>query len=712
MKSLGAQQLRKFRDRWSTVRFVTMTFVCLGIILAVEAILQAFLPHSLHILTLVLPLAILALYLRPVFWKLNELQAATYLDDQHPELEDSTSLFLKDEAELSLLERFQQSKINERLPVFTLPGQTKKHFIYSTVFFVLALAMLLLLKSGKIQEFRLTNGQVEQKVAATGTVQRALPPHVSSATIRIIPPRYTGRPERAQKDFALRVEVGSSVRWRISTSSQVQSLKIIFNDRERFQLKPANKERSDWAMETNITHAGFYQLEVDGVKSALYQIEVIPDLPVQISITSPKQHTTIDFGQAPVVTLQARLTDDYSIKEAYISATMASGKGEGVSFTEKRIRFNQAFNGSTSATLKQSIQLQQLGMKPGDELYFFINAWDNKGQNSRSDVYFVSMVDTAELMSMAGMLGGVNLVPEYFRSQRQIIIDTEKLLREKSTISIEAFKSRSNDLGVDQKLIRLRYGKFLGEESETDIGPGDDHDDHDGHDHGDRGATNEDKTQALMDSYAHNHDVAEDATFFEPELKAQLKAVLTEMWNAELQLRTYNPQAALPFEYKALRQLKDLQQKSRAYVAKTVVKAPQLKAEKRLSGVLDKIGSPVSKRKITEEGGQSAVLKKALGLLEQRKTGYRFTGPEMALLKEAEVQIVRSAAGNPATYLTALTQFRRIQNAKKVDLQDIEGASRAIARLIAPDHLVPQKPASTVSSSFYESYFKHLQPSQ
>jgi hypothetical protein len=39
----------------------------------------------------------------------------------------------------------------------------------------------------------------------------------------------------------------------------------------------------------------------------------------------------------------------------------------------------------------------------------------------------------------------------------------------------------------------------------------------------------------------------------------------------------YKPQAALPFAYKALRLLKDLQQKSRSYVAKTAYNPPPLK---------------------------------------------------------------------------------------------------------------------------------------
>ena len=147
------------------------------------------------------------------------------------------------------------------------------------------------------------------------------------------------------------------------------------------------------------------------------------DLPVNIKVHEPKIHTTIDFGQIPKVNLECSLTDDYGIKDAYISATLASGKGEGVSFTEKKLLFNVSLAGRKSIKLDKLIDLMALGMKPGDELYFYITAIDNSGQMSRTDVYLVSIADTAELMSMAGMANGVDLVPEYFRSQRQIIID-------------------------------------------------------------------------------------------------------------------------------------------------------------------------------------------------------------------------------------------------------------------------------------------------
>ncbi|MCU7371185.1 hypothetical protein PEC18_09965 [Paucibacter sp. O1-1] len=66
----------------------------------------------------------------------------------------------------------------------------------------------------------------------------------------------------------------------------------------------------------------------------------------------------------------------------------------------------------------------------------------------------------------------VNIMPEYFRSQRQIIIDTEKLIAKRKKLPTKEFASISNEIGFDQKVLRLRYGQYLGEEFETSIGGG------------------------------------------------------------------------------------------------------------------------------------------------------------------------------------------------------------------------------------------------
>ncbi len=259
-------------------------------------------------------------------------------------------------------------------------------------------------------------------------------------------------------------------------------------------------------------------------------------------------------------------------------------------------------------------------MEPGDELYFYIQAQDNLSQQSRTDVYIVAIQDTAQLLSMDGLISGVNVKPEYFRSERQIIMDSENLLRDRDRISKESFNNRSNDIGSDQKLLRLRYGKFLGEEAESDIDPKADEND------AVADPKNYGNAAVVLDKYTDKHDNAEDAQFFDPGVKAQLKATLTEMWKAELQLRLNNPQVALPFEYKALRLLKDLQQKSRMYVAKTAYNPAPLKMEKRLTGDLDKIIQPTDHQEIKSDNSQIDALKKCdwrFGAIEDRYKHWR-----------------------------------------------------------------------------------------
>ncbi len=614
-------------------------------------------------------------------WKITGIEVSNYLNAKFPELEESAALFFTPKQELSLLEKFQVEKINTVFPIAnSLTAPLKKIWLGLILLIICAIINTILPITPWVKESTSVNSK-------QNTVKENVLPEIKHFSVKIAPPAYTGRATRLQRQFTIKVEAGARVFWSIETNTPVKKLQLIFNDKEIIELNKSGE------FNKIINQPGFYQLVLDGKKSDLYPIEVIPDLPVSIKIIQPKPHTTIDIGALPKVNLNVSLTDDYGISDAYISATLSSGKGEGVSFTEKKLTFNINFKGKKAVNLSKVLDLIALGMKPGDELYFFIMAKDNYDQESRSDVYLISIVDTAELMSMAGMVNGVDLVPEYFRSQRQIIIDTEKLLKEQGTLTAEDFKNQSNALGMDQKLLRLRYGKFLGEEAET--GAEDEHD-HEEATFGD--------VKALMDEYSHKHDIAEDATFFEPELKMQLKAVLNEMWSSELRLRTIKPQEALPFEYKALRLLKDLQQKSRAYVAKTTLKITKLKLEKRLSGELDKITQPNQKATFENTDRSVEELKLLLSILEQGSFNY----DDRELLRAGEKQLIVAAANQPTSYLAALKSLRKLSTATKIDKRDIEAVQKAIQQLLGVETLKPQVKTVAPEVNLYRSYFNHL----
>jgi len=326
-------------------------------------------------------------------------------------------------------------------------------------------------------------------------------------------------------------------------------------------------------------------------------------------------------------------------------------------------------------------------------------------------------------MSLEGLANSVNVKPEYFRSQRQIIIETEQLIRDKDTLAQKAFGQRSNDLGIDQRLLRLRYGRFLGEETETNLGEeriGEE--EHNGHDHD---HTKEDdavnakdfnNAEKIIEQFSHKHDIAEDASFFDPVTKQQLKATLAEMWNAELRLRTFKPQEALPYEYKALRLLKDLQQKSRVYVGKTSVKTAPLKPEKRLTGELDKIIVPILQRDYTQATSAER-LPQALAILALLKSGTPVSDPvTINILRDAARQMSAQATASPARYLSSLQAMRGVLDALEqriaINPAVITEAAQAVYEMIPEPVRLPQAVRIAAGAGLSQQYFKNLNRQQ
>ena len=99
----------------------------------------------------------------------------------------------------------------------------------------------------------------------------------------------------------------------------------------------------------------------------------------------------------------------------------------------------------------------------------------------------------------------------------------------------------------------------------------------------------------VVAEYGHVHDIAEAATLLDPDTKAILKSALAEMWQAELHLRQGNPDLALPYEYRALEFVKQVQQSTRIYLARVGLELPPPDETRRLSGerkdLVDRVGS-------------------------------------------------------------------------------------------------------------------------
>jgi hypothetical protein len=184
------------------------------------------------------------------------------------------------------------------------------------------------------------------------------------------------------------------------------------------------------------------------------------------------------------------------------------------------------------------------------------------------------------------------------------------------------------------------------------------------------------------------------------------------MWDAELHLRTYQPAAALPFEYRALKLLKEVQQQSRVYVQRAGFEPTPIKVdEKRLSGDLSKIDSRRAQKNFPESKALPNV-RQALLLLQSLKSRSHPVMPEeIKILEKAGQDLARLALEQPGRHLHALQNLRKLiasMNGPKESCNDcIAAVEPALWNLLPLEKPAPnRRPASHLGLS--RLYFKKM----
>lgn len=699
--SFLTQLLRKWELQRRTTWFLFVT--------AIALVLAALLKITIGIGWIIL-MAILILGAAIASWfaSKDQLKAAdivSRLDAGYPELEESAGLLLAAAEPKSLLQKLQTQKVAGAIERIRVASPFLKKLYWSALACLAATSLFLVLPEGSNKQI---GGTVKSNVstAREGTGV-STPAGISSVNLKINSPAYMKMPVKEQKSLVIQAEQGSVISWQLGTNLPVTRMRILFNDSTVLNLTAADSGKKFWTANKTVIKPGFYRIETAGKLSPFYTIEVKPDLAPVLAIVTPEGQTNIEPGMPLRTTIRAILKDDHGLQQASLQATIASGSGESVKFREEKIDITSLVKGQREISWNRVLDLAAMGLKGGDELYFFLQAKDGLNQESRSDICIVRLPDTSALMSLDGLLTAMDIKPEFFRSQRQIIIETEQLIKDKPNISVETFNAKSNYLGGEQKLLRLRYGKFLGEEDETKIGP---------HEHDEAGEENDladfGNAAKVLDEVSHKHDVSEDATFLDADTKRQLKATLTEMWSAELKLRLYSPEKALPFEYKALRLLKELQQQSRVYVAKTSVKTTPLDFAKRGTGDQDKIKAPRQRFQQNNAMSDDARLRAGLSAISKLEQNHEQSAILLEPLQQALKLLSDEAARHPEKYLEKYQAMLRLVEAvglgKAPEKSDASAAATALATMIKSDAAFPAKGLDQTGNRLSKEYYKQL----
>ncbi len=666
-------------------------------------------------------IAVAAFFLRRSWSRVDEGAVAAHLNREVSELEESAGLWLRDPAALTLVERLQLRRLDAawraRADRARLGYPQVRRLRVPAAAAVAALALLLAGLRTPAPMVPAGGGPATVLPAPPGP---PVAPTLRRGELSIVPPSYLGQPARVVAGLDAEVPEGSRIDWLLEIEGDAAAVRLVGPGGEDSVL--LERRGRGYAGTARLEETRIYHVAVtrgDGSETALpglHAIKVVRDAAPRVAWVEPAaSRTTVAPGGGPVRIVLAA-TDDHAVGDAKLVATVAKGTGEGVKFRERELPLPRAAAAGTRSEFGLGLDLAALGLEPGDELYFHALVSDRREprpNTARSETRTLVLQGPATVPASAGApVAGVNLVPQYFRSQRQLIMDTEKLLAERPQLAPERFRARSEDIGLDQKLLRLRYGQFLGEEFEpVALGAPPEargaafaarirSPDREGqrrdaaveraieaqHNH----APAPDRegrpptAEEIAAPFVHRHDAPESETLYEDKVKAALRAVLAAMWEAEGHLRAGRPDAALPAENRALELLKALQQADRIIVKRVGFETAPVDVDaRRLRGELDGIPARAN--------ADAPVRLPAAGEPEVRAAlaaaDWRALAPELQAAVGARLE--RATREDPERFLAALAAWREPGGGVSADAT----VRRALVRLLPAAAPVPVRSA-------------------
>lgn len=581
----------------------------LPVILALAALLMRFAGAGWMLAGLAAGLVAVVASIVHVTRKIDLRRVVSRLDTATPALDDSSDLLLRDDTALSPLQRLQRERVLDRLAHTGLadirPAWPLRLILAAFCVAVVAIAMATLWP--RAAQVSVASKSLEVASAVAGGPTRLVATHID-----IEPPGYTALPARSESALDLEAPEGSQLRWRLRFDTTPRDVALVFHDGTRIAL---TRDGADWVAQHQLLASTLYRIALVDVPALqndqLHRLDAIVDQPPEVAVAVPERTLTLLENEQNTWPLVFEASDDYGIATARLSITLAQGSGEQITVRREEIALRAESGADVRhRRFRHAVDLGALGFARGDDVIVRLAVSDTRmpqANVARSPSFILRW--PPPLSAQAEGIDGIvqKTLPAYFRSQRQIIIDSETLLADRASLSEATFVDRSDAIGVDQKILRLRYGQFLGEEFESGGAPHTEEHAHetehiaqsgegenkdqatlpeghtidDGHDHAPAAFGN---AGDVVAEYGHTHDHAEAATLLDPETKRILKAALSEMWQAELQLRLGDPEQALPYENRALGYIKQVQQSTRIYLARVGLELPPVDEKRRLSG--------------------------------------------------------------------------------------------------------------------------------
>ena len=508
-------------------------------------------------------------------WLIAALNAA------YGDLEDSADLLFFEPAALGPLQLLQRGRVTARLADdrFVLrPTWSMRWLLATWAFGAMTVAAILLWPA---------TPRPRLAPSAEGLASASGIPRLVGQRLRVVPPDYTGLPARDLDTLDTPAPQGSRLAWTLAFAPAPTSAALAFMDGRRIPLLRA---RDTWTARASLDRSALYRVMPVGARQVgpLHRLDAVVDQPPTATVLGPAHTLTVATpGQARWALLY-EAQDDYGVAPvASLRLTTASGEGEQVTFRERTLAL-RASGPPRRRRFATTLDLAALGFTGPGDLVAELTVADNRNpapQVARAPSLILRRLPPRQAQA-TGLDGAVRTaLPAYLRSQRQVIIDAEALLRQRRALPVDRFATKSQAIGGDQHALRMHYGEFLGQETEG-LAPA---------------LPTADATptspvlgrqEDVLAQFAQEKENPEAATLFDPATKARLSAAVDQMWQSELALNQGDPARALPYANRALVLIKLVQQATRVFVARVgTPDLPPIDEGRRLTGKRDDIGS-------------------------------------------------------------------------------------------------------------------------
>jgi len=206
------------------------------------------------------------------------------------------------------------------------------------------------------------------------TLRAIEPIHIEELSFRLGYPRYTKLKDKVKTGRELIVPSGTRVYMQGRASTPLDSARFEFSD--TITLHCDGKEFSG---EFVIRESGTALLHLISLSELKEQIRIysIPDLPPLVDIFYPGYNITMPYDMK--IDIGIRCSDDYGLEKGVFYYTFNKDNEKSLSLKK----------GALEDTLFLDLDLSDLGMLPGDEVYYFAEVVDNAGNANRSKTYYI-----------------------------------------------------------------------------------------------------------------------------------------------------------------------------------------------------------------------------------------------------------------------------------------------------------------------------------